>query len=85
LTLRDALFKFISVRRASLPRVAPHSAAYRIVGAIGPLEPDVTEFVLVGKRRTEINLSVFGPSSARIWVAAQTMRLTRILVKRTRS
>jgi hypothetical protein len=74
-----------SFQRVSFPRLVPHAAAYRIVGTIGPLEPDVTEFALLGKSRTEIDLSVFGPSSARTWVATQTVRLARILARRIRA
>lgn len=78
--------KLISFRRVRFPRFGTQSAAYLIVGTIGPLEPTVTEFALVGKRRTQINLSVFsGSSSAQPWVAAQTLRMARILVNRVRT
>jgi hypothetical protein len=72
-------------RRVGFPRLAPHSAAYRIVGRVSGLEPDLTEFALIGKSRTELNLSVFGLRSARTWVAAQTVRLARLLVGRLRA
>lgn len=74
--------KLLSLRRVSLPRVAPDSAAYRIVGKFEPLQPYVTEFALVGKGRTEIELSVFAASSAATWVAAETVRLARVLARR---
>jgi hypothetical protein len=74
--------RLLSFRRVSLPRVAPASAAYRIVGTIGALQPDTTEFALVGKGRTEIELSVFAPRSATNWVAVQTVRVARLLARR---
>ncbi len=78
--------KLVSFRRVRFPHVGTYSAAYRIAVEITPAQfPYVTEFALVGKSRTQINLSVFGSTSAQTWVAAQTQRLARILVSRIRA
>jgi hypothetical protein len=51
-------------------------------GGSVPVESD---FVLLGKGRNEVSLSLFGPSAAKTILRKAELRLARLLVARMRS
>jgi hypothetical protein len=80
-TFEAAGARLISFRRIPFPHIATHVAAYRGVAEKGTRH-FVFEFAFLGRGRTEIEVSVAGPYSARRTVSTETLRLARILVGR---
>jgi hypothetical protein len=77
----------VSIRRLAFPRVAPYTAAFRLI--IDVHAPSATlrlfvDLVLFGKGRTESSLTTSGPYSARVPVKAAEIRLAKILAARVR-
>ena len=68
----------VSLRRMPFPQLATYSRAYKAVVRAGG-QTFTMEMVLVGRSRTEINLTVIGVPPA------EALRLARILVKRIRA
>ena len=68
----------VSLRRMPFPQLATYSRAYKAVMRSGG-QTITMEQVMVGRSRTEINLTVIGVPPAEV------LRLARILVKRIRA
>lgn len=80
--------KLVSFRKLPFPRVSTYTAFFRgviVVQAQGQTARVLADIVLVGRRRTEITLSVIGPVAAKSAISAAELRLTRILVSRARA
>ena len=80
--------KLVSYTRVAFPQVASYAAAFRAVidvTAQGQTLRLLVDVVLVGRRRSEITLSVGGPASGRSALTAAERRLARMLVSRARA
>jgi hypothetical protein len=73
--------RLISFVRVSFPHVATYTAGYRGV-AEASHRRFIFEIAQVGRSRTQIEVSVAGPYSARRTISAETVRLAQILVGR---
>jgi hypothetical protein len=76
--------RLISFRRIAFPHIATHVAGYRGV-AQANTKRFVFEIAQLGRSRTQIEVSVAGPFSARRTISSETLRLARILVERVRA
>jgi hypothetical protein len=82
--------KVVSVHRLAFPRVAPadYTAAYRVeihVQASGTTVPVYSDVILVGRGRTEIDLTVTAPAGAASAVGAAERKLAGLLAQRARA
>jgi hypothetical protein len=70
------------------PHVAPYTALFRGVIQVqtqGQAVRLLTDLVVIGRKRTELTLSVAGPVSAKQEISAAELRLARTLVSRARA
>jgi hypothetical protein len=77
----------VSVGRVAVPKISTHAAEYRIVFDVHRTTAPktvrlMTDILLVGHDRAEINLTTTGPYVARGPVEQSELRLVRILVAR---
>jgi hypothetical protein len=80
--------KLVSFKKLPFPRVSTYTAFFRgVIGvqAQGQTVRVLADTVLVGRRRTEITLSVAGPAAAKSAISAAERRLARVLVSRARA
>jgi hypothetical protein len=82
--------KVVSVHRLAFARVpgADYTAAYRVeidVRASGTTVPIYSDVVLVGRGRTEIDLTVTAPAAAASAVGAAERKLAGLLAQRARA
>ena len=80
--------KLVSFRKLPFPRVSTYTAFFRgviVVQAQGQTARVLADIVLVGRRRTEITLSVVGPAAAKSAISAAERRLAPLLVLRARA
>lgn len=85
LTSRERL---VSFRQASFPRLARYSRLYRAVievRAQGQKVRVLADFVLVGRRRTELTLSVTAPDAIRASVSDSEVKWARAMLARARA
>jgi hypothetical protein len=75
---------FVSFKRIPFPRIASYSAGFRLVGVVNGFRY-VADTATLGTGRTEIVVSVGAVVSQRRYVAAETKRLARILVRRAKT
>jgi hypothetical protein len=75
---------FISFKRIPLPRIATYSAGFRTVAVVNGLRV-VADSAALGTGRVEIVVSVGAVVSQRQFVASETKRLARILVRRAKT
>ena len=80
----------VSVRRLAFARVAPadYTVAYRVevdVRASGTTVPVYSDVILVGRGRTEIDLTVTAPAAAASAVGAAERKLAGLLAQRARA
>src|SRR5438093_6091503 len=90
-TLADGLgstAKVISFAKLPFPHLSTYSALFRgviSVQAQGQTVRVLTDIVLVGRSRTEINLTIAGPAAAKSGISAAERRLARALLARLRA
>jgi hypothetical protein len=80
--------KLVSFRKLPFPHLSTYTAFFRgviSVQAQGQTVRVLADIVLVGRRRTEITLSVAGPAAAKKAISAAERRLARVLVSRVRA
>jgi hypothetical protein len=80
--------KLIAFTKLAFPRLATYTALFRgVIGvqAQGQTVRVLADTVVVGRRRTEITLSVAGPAAATKGISAAEKRLVRLLVSRARA
>lgn len=85
LTSRERL---VSFKRAAFPRLARYSRLYRAVievRAQGQKVRVLADFVLVGRRRTELTLSVAAPDAIRASVSRSEVKWARTMLARARA
>jgi hypothetical protein len=75
---------FISFERIPFPHMATYSAGFRLVGVVNGLRY-VVDSAALGTGRAQITVSVAAVVSQRQFVAAETKRLARILVRRAKT
>jgi hypothetical protein len=79
--------KLVSFRRVAFPHVAPLTRAFRMVADVttqfGPVPLEI-DFVAMGSDRTELTLTLSGPTVAQSAQRATELRLARVLVRRVR-
>jgi hypothetical protein len=73
----------VSFKKVAFPKLAPYTAAFRLVGVVQNLRA-VVEVVLVGKGRAEVELTVSDLAAAQSAVAADALHYARILVARVK-
>ena len=79
--------KVISFAKLPFPHLSTYSALFRgviSVQAQGQTVRVLTDIVLVGRSRTEINLTIAGPAAAKSGISAAERRLARALLARVR-
>jgi hypothetical protein len=79
--------KVRGIQKLSFPRVAPYTAAFRLVldvTAGGNTASMLIDLVLVGRGRTEVTLTTVAPYEARAPITAAEARLARVVVSRIR-
>jgi hypothetical protein len=74
----------VSFKEIAFPKLAQYTAAFRLVGAVQNIRV-VVQVVLVGKGRTEVELTVSDLAAAQSAVAADALHYARILVGRVKS
>jgi hypothetical protein len=78
----------VSFKLISFPKLAPYTAAFRLAADV-PVQSTklrvVSEVVLVGKDRAEVELTVSDLGSAQQAVSADALRYARILAKRVKT
>jgi len=80
--------KVISFAKLPFPHLSTYSALFRgviSVQAQGQTVRVLTDIVLVGRSRTEINLTIAGPAAAKSGISAAERRLARALLARVRA
>ena len=80
--------KVRSIEKLAFPRVAPYTAAFRLVldvTAGGNTASMLVDLVLVGRGRTEVTLTTVAPYDARAPITSAEERLARGLVSRIRT
>jgi hypothetical protein len=80
--------KVISFAKLPFPHLSTYSALFRgviSVRAQGQTVRVLTDIVLVGRSRTEINLTIAGPAAAKSGISAAERRLARALLARVRA
>lgn len=80
--------RVVSYAKLPFPRVAPYTALFRGVIQVqtqGQAVRLLTDLVVIGRKRTELTLSVAGPASAKQEISAAELRLARVLVSRARA
>ena len=82
--------KVVSFRKLPFPHLSTYTAFFRgviviVVDAQGQTARVLADIVLVGRRRTEITLSVAGPAGAKNAISAAERRLARVLISRART
>jgi len=80
--------KVISFAKLPFPHLSTYSALFRgviSVQAQGQTVRVLTDIVLVGRSRTEINLTNAGPAAAKSGISAAERRLARALLARVRA
>jgi hypothetical protein len=85
LTSRERL---VSFKRAAFPSLARYSRLYRAVievRAQGQKVRVLADFVLVGRRRTELTLSVAAPDAIRASVSRSEVKWARTMLARARA
>jgi hypothetical protein len=85
LTSRERL---VSFKRAAFPRLARYSRLYRAVIEVRAQRQKVrvlADFVLVGRRRTELTLSVAAPDAIRASVSRSEVKWARTMLSRARA
>jgi hypothetical protein len=78
----------VSLRRLPFPRVAPYTAAFRLITDVRAPSGTVRLFVdlvLFGSGRTESSLTATAPYSARVPVKFAEIRLVKLLAARVRA
>jgi len=75
---------FVSFKRIPFPRIATYSAGFRLVGVVDGFRY-VVDSAALGTGRTQIAVSVGAVVHQRHYVAAETRRLARILVRRAKT
>jgi hypothetical protein len=83
-----ATAKVISFAKLPFPQLSTYSALFRGVISVqgqGRTVRVLTDIVLVGRSRTEINLTVAGPAAAKSEISAAERRLARALLARVRA
>ena len=79
--------KVISFAKLPFPHLSTYSALFRGVISVQAQAQTVrvlTDIVLVGRSRTEINLTIAGPAAAKSGISAAERRLARALLARVR-
>jgi hypothetical protein len=80
--------RLVSFRQAAFPRLARYSRLYRAVievHAQGQKVRVFADFVLVGRRRTELTLSVTAPNALRATVSRAEVKWARAMLGRARA
>jgi hypothetical protein len=80
--------KVRGIQKLAFPRVAPYTAAYRLVldvTSAGTTASMLLDLVLVGRGRTEITLTTVAPYGARAPIKAAEERLARLVASRIRA
>lgn len=80
--------KVISFRKLPFPHLSAYTALFRAVISVqaqGRTVRVLTDLVLVGRSRTEITLTVAGPTVAKTAISGAERRLARVLVSRARA
>lgn len=80
--------KFVSFKRISFPRIGTFSRAYLTtidVTSNGASVPVVLENVVIGTKRTEITMTSTTPKTLQPALAAEDIRLARMLVARAKA
>lgn len=80
--------KLVSIKRISLPKLAPLSRRYRILIDLtqqGETVRLLSDLILIGKGRMEISLLTIAPYADRQEVQAAEVRLARALVARAKA
>jgi hypothetical protein len=78
----------LSARKLAFPKVAPMTAAYRVVVTVkssGGTARVVFDLVLIGKGRSEASLSFVGPEAVKAAMVAAEPRIARIVAGRLTS
>jgi hypothetical protein len=87
-TATGTSIKVVSAQRISFPKLAPMTAAYRLVTETATQSGSVRfviDFILLGKNRSEATMSVVGPEQAKADQLAAGKRLARIVAGRMKS
>jgi hypothetical protein len=74
----------VSFSRVPFPRLAPYTAAFRVVASAQGARV-VVDVVLLGRSRTEVSLTVLGPAAQQQQIAAAATRYARILAGRIKA
>jgi hypothetical protein len=74
----------ISFTKVALPKLGQYTAAFRLVGVVQNIRA-VVQVVLVGKGRTEVELTVSDLAPAQSAVGADALHYARILAARVKS